>query len=157
MSSLPTLTDKGTAVLDEAAKVFHAPYTSTAEFPNTAGPVRDILHSVLCKLAATEFGYDDYSTEGPLELLSSDLESEGIRLDVEEVRSANDDFEMESYLLGDTVNPLGFADRWAHERDAAVVLRFYQSVRSGFESVIDMDPGSLSWDPEKAYSQVIAS
>lgn len=156
MTTAPSLTDKGTEVLDSAVDTFHAPYNRLAEVP-TGTDIRGLLLAVILKFATEQYGYDDADTGDPLETLSVDAKAAGAALDVDKLRAANSDYEMDVDILSGEMSLSDLTERWGYERDHAIVLRFYQAVRSGFESVIDLDPGSTLWDPEEAYSQVFAS
>ena len=156
MTTAPALTDKGAEVLAAAGEAFHAPYNRIAEVP-TGTDIQGLLLAVILKFATEQYGYDDADTGDPLETLSVDAKAVGAALDVDKLREANDDYELDADILSGEMSLSELTERWGYERDHAIVLRFYQAVRSGFESVIDLDPGSTLWDPEEAFSQVFAS
>lgn len=156
MTTAPTLTDKGTEVLDAAVETFHAPYNRLAEVP-TGTDIRGLLLAVILKFATEQYGYDGAVSGDPLETLSVDAKAVGAALDVDKLRAANDDYELDADILSGEMSLSDLTERWGYERDHAIVLRFYQAARSGFESALDADPGSSNWDPEAAYSRVFAS
>lgn len=156
MTTAPALTDKGAEVLDAAVETFHAPYNLLAEVP-TGTDIRGLLLAVILKFTTEQYGYDDADTDDPLETLSVDAKAVGVALDVDKLRAANDDYEMDTGILSGEMSLSDLTERWGYERDHAIVLRFYRAVRYELESITDMDPGSSTWDPEEAYSQVFAS
>lgn len=156
MTIIPELTEKGIKVLDASVKEFHAPRNRHAEFPSRFDESA-VLRVVMFKFATEKYGYDDYAEEGALELLESDVKRDGEVLDIEEVREANSNYEMDINTLSGEMTIHEFVQRWENERDSATVLRFFQAARSGFEEVLDADPGSSTWDPEAVYGQIFTS
>lgn len=156
MTTAPALTDKGTEVLDSAVDTFHAPYNRLAEVP-TGTDIRGLLLAVILKFATEQYGYDGADSDDPLETLSVDAKAVGAALDVDKLRAANDEYELDADILSGEMSLSDLTERWGYERDHAIVLRFYQAARSGFEAALDADPGSSHWDPEEAYPQVFAS
>lgn len=156
MTAAPALTDKGTEVLDAAVETFHAPYNRLAEVP-TGTDIRGLLLAVIFKFTTEQYGYDDADSDDPLDTLSVDAEAVGASLDVDKLRAGNAEYEMDMDILSGEMSLSDITERWEHERDHAIVLRFYQAARSGFEEVLDADPGSSTWDPEAVYSQIFTS
>ena len=153
MTTAPALTDKGTEVLAAAVETFHAPYNRLAEVP-TGTDIRGLLLAVILKFTTEQYGYDDADSDDPLDTLSVDAEAAGVTVDVDKLREANSDYELDTDILSGEMSLDDITERWGHERDHAIVLRFYQAARCGFEAALDVDPGCSTWDPEEVYPQV---
>lgn len=153
MTTAPALTDKGTEVLAAAVETFHAPYNRLAEVP-IGTDIRGLLLAVIFKFTTEQYGYDDADSDDPLDTLSVDAEAVGAALDVDKLRADNAEYEMDMDILSGEMSLSDITERWEHERDHAIVLRFYQAARSGFEAALDADPGCSTWDPEEVYPQV---
>lgn len=153
MTTAPALTDKGAEVLAAADKTFHAYYNRLAEVP-TGTDIRGILLAVILKFTTEQYGYDDAHSGDPLETLSEDAEAASVALDVGKLRAANSEYKLDADILFGEMSLSDLTDRWEHERDQAIVLRFYQAARAGFEDALDADPGCSSWAPEEIYPQV---
>lgn len=157
MTTLPKLTDQGNEIVEKAVDNFHSPLLEFAKFPNIAGKERNILHALLVDFTRSEFPYDRYAEEDALELLNCDMQEYDVDLDVEAVIAENEDFEFEVPSLGEGAFTLSEAVTQREAvRDEAVVLRFYQSLRNAIEEVLDMDPGSSTWEPEEAKKRILA-